>query len=315
MYGGRVILEYKDSSHRYSATVDGVKLKPSSVTTIKGQTLEKNGLQTWPMGLAMRHLLGFYDFDDDNGNRKTGFSEGVGVLWDFNLTDREGLIEHCKAATKLWTVRQKEGADIGTLVHDAVEQYISGTPFDITVDAYRERVAEKEGADAITAVWEEKAPSEVEQANQAFNAFKAWWKGLGATVVFAEEILYSIEFNLAGTCDYMLTIPGKGLVLADLKTTKASARAGAPQGVYYDFMIQLGIYAAMLVEMGMEKPNDLMIISARKDGGFNPVYASELGLTVDECIDWGKHVIECYYFMRHTKKAITVLAGGEEKED
>ncbi len=292
-------------------------MRPASVTGVKGDTLEKKGLQTWPMGLALRHLLGFYDFDDDLGNRKTGFSEGVGVLWDFDMSDKEMLTAHCVDASKMWTKRQKEGADIGTLVHDAVEQYISGTPFDITVDAYRERVAEKEGAEAIDTKWEERAPFEVEQANHAFEAFKAWWIPLGANVIFAEEILYSLEFNLAGTCDYLLRIPGKGVVLADLKTTKASKRAGAPQGAYYDFWIQLGIYAMMIQEMGEDVPHidDLMIISARKDGGFDPVFASELELTVDECIQWGKCVIECYYMMRHTKKAITKRAGLTNEEE
>lgn len=324
MYNGAVTLKYKDSTHRYRVTVrrdengnldpEGTEeaFAPISATGIKNDTLEKKGLQLWPMGLAMRYLLGFYDFENEEGKKLFGFSSEAGVLWDCGLSDRDEVLKHCLAAAKAWTVKQKEGADIGTLVHDAVEQYITGTPFEITVEAYRSRVAEKEGEEFITDKWLDKAPEEVVQANQAFDAFKTWWNAAGATVVLAEEILYSAEDNIAGTMDYLLQIPGKGMVLADLKTTKASARAGAPQGVYYDFFIQLGMYAGMLVEMGHPMPDDVMIVSARKDGGFTPVYASEVGLSVLDCINWASHVIEIYKYMKTTKKALKTLAGAKE---
>lgn len=318
LYNDTVKLTYTDSSHRYGVSFlqeDGSWSKPkrpASVTGAKDDTLEKKGLMTWPMGLALRHLFGYYNFKNDRGERVEGFSTGVGVLWDVEFS-KENVISHLGDAQSAWQKKQKQGADIGSLVHDAVEQYINGTPFEITVERYgRGLVFDNE---AQQAEWEEKAPEEVAMANVAFESFKTYWAQLNARVISAEQIVYSKRMNLAGTYDYDLDIPGRGNVLADLKTTKASVAAGAPMGVYYDFFVQLGIYAAIKVEMGHSVPDDLAIFSARKEGGFDAVYASDVGLTVQECMDWGEAVVTCYNMMKRTKKALTVLAGSADKPD
>lgn len=321
LYDGTVKLTYMDKAHRYDVSFlkDGEWTKPyrpASVTGAKDATLEKAGLQMWPLGLALKHLFGYYNFTNDKGEKMIGFSNDVGVMWGIDLAngvDKTVITQHCTDAYLASTKEKQKGADIGSMVHDAVEQYINGTPFEITVERYGQGLVHED--EKAKAAWEEKAPGEVEMANVAFSAFKAYWDKLGATVEMAEQIVYSKELDLAGTFDYLLNIPGKGRVLADLKTTNASVRGGAPQGVYYDFMIQLGMYASVLTEMGYETPDDLLIISARKDGGFNAVYASDIGLTVEECMDWGDAVATCYQLMKRTKKALKTFAGGSESEE
>jgi len=144
----------------------------------------------------------------------------------------------------------------------------------------------------------------------------------------AEDLLYSMEHNVCGTYDGDLGIPveahpmkdlfdGQEIVrvTADWKTSNASKSkdAASPEGVYYSYFIQLAIYELCRREMGFPPADDLLTVSARKDGGFSLVYASELGLTVQECIDWAVAVITCYRLMDKTKKGL--LAHAEPKED
>jgi hypothetical protein len=82
--------------------------------------------------------------------------------------------------------------------------------------------------------------------------------------------------------------------------------------VYYSYFIQLAIYELCRREMGFEPADDLLTVSARKDGGFSLIYASELGLTVQDCIDWAVAVITCYRFMDKSKKGL--LEHAEPKE-
>lgn len=323
LYGGTIDLYYKDSTHVYTvkrldpATGAWEKLKrPASATGLLGATLEKDGLQLWPMGLALRYLLGFYDFKNDEGERRTGFSEGVGVLWEQGLGDPDAVLEACLKAQNQHILEKNKGADIGTIVHDAIAEHIAGTPFDITLDIYREKQLEKKGE--LDAEFEDRAPGEIVLANQAFGAWRNYWDHAGIEVKLSEEILYSKEWNLAGTMDRLQRVPGKGLVIDDNKTTKASVRSGAPKGVYYNYFIQDGLYACMLVEMGVVAPGeiaDMSITSCRKDGGFDVVYASDLGLTPEDCMDWARSVVHCYQMMRKTKQAITKAAGTPAEED
>lgn len=345
MYDGKIKLDYLDKSHRYyirhrenwdlpetDKKAWGKATRPTGVTTILGDTLEKKGLMTWPMGMALSELFGFYDFTNDKGERMTGYSDknGGGTLWangSLKELTKEDALPLVLSASKNWQRKQKKGADIGSVVHDAIEHYIKGEEFDIK-EAYNWAIKEAypipapgeddpDEADRNRAF--EESDADVECANLAFNRFKVWWLEATPTLHSAEEILYSMEYDYPGTYDADLSIPiehhpkpemfpGKTLVrcTTDWKTSNASSNpdAAAPEGVYYSYFIQDAFYELIRREMGQEPADDLLVVSARKDGEFSLVYASECGLTVDDCLAWAKAVILCFQLMKKTKKAL-----------
>lgn len=313
LYGGSIRLEYKDKAHRYYVSeleADGSWSKPRStkgVTTMMDNVLEKKGLMTWPMGLALRELFGFYDFTNDQGDRLTGFSKGVGTMWRGDEIDveinKENGIELILSAHKAWQRRKQTGADIGSIVHEAIENYVKGLPFSITVEQYK--IGQEFETLEAEAEWDAKAQVEVDQAVQAFGKFTEWWDMTKPKLLGAEAQVYSREMKFSGTFDLIYELDGKR-ILGDNKTSNASTskEAAAPEGVYYSYFIQGGLYALALQEMGEPPIDDLSIISCRKDGNFNVIYASELGLSVQDCMDWGAAVVLCYNLAVRTKKAL-----------
>lgn len=361
LYSGRIKLDYKDKAHRYyvrtrvdfDLSEDDPKawskiIYPKGTTTLLGDTLEKKGLMTWPLGLAIRELFGFYDFTDDDGNKRTGFSKGVGTLWEGDTLvagTKDALLPVIKSANEAWTRKQKKGADIGSIVHDAIEHYCLANPhvpvpildengeptgeteipkpqssgFDIA-EQYMWNIKEANPDPASPEFQKamEEFEGDVECAEKAFQQFKFWWDTTSPVLYGAEDLLYSEIHNVCGTYDGDLGINKKYhprpelfekdevRVTADWKTSNASSSkdAAAPEGVYYSYFIQLAIYELCRREMGFEPADDLLTVSARKDGGFSLIYASELGLTVQECIDWAIAVITCYKLADKTKKGL-----------
>jgi hypothetical protein len=351
LYDGKYKLDYKDKAHRYyvreRANWDlpiedpkawGKIQYPKGTTTLLGDTLEKKGLMTWPLGLAMRELFGFYNFTNDEGEKMTGFSKDIGTLWEDGKLlhiDQETVLPIVKSASEAWQRKQKKGADIGSIVHDAIEHYIKEEPFDIH-EQYNWAIKEawplpEPGEEDL---WEternkafDEAPLDVEMATKAFLRFERWWLTVRPILHGAEDLLLSVSHKplIVGTYDADLGVPiehhprpemfkGKTHVrcTTDWKTSNASKskEAAAPEGVYYSYFIQDAIYEMMRREMGLEPADDLLVVSARKDGEFSLIYASELGLTVDECLGWAEAVILCHRLMDKSKKAL--LAHGEE---
>jgi hypothetical protein len=329
-YDGEIKIEYKDKAHRYYAyprvnydlpvedkKAWGKNLYAKGTTTLLGDTLEKKGLMTWPMGMALQELFGFYDFDtkdaDSNTIHLTGFSQDKGTLWeDGHLLhiDQETAKPLVLSASKNWTRKQKKGADIGSVVHDAIEHYIKNVPFDIA-EQYMWNIKETE-EDVTPAEFQkalEEFEADVAMANRAFTQFCIWWEKSSPILLGAEDLVYSREFNICGTFDGLIRINGR-VILCDWKTSNASASAAAamPEGINYQYFIQSAIYAMAWEEMGNDKIDDLMIVSCRKDGGFTTIMASELGLSMEDCYAWAKSVINCYAFAAKTKKGLIAHA-------
>ncbi len=355
LYDGKVKLDYKDKAHRYyvrfrenwdlsedNGKAWGKIVYPKGTTTLLGDTLEKKGLMTWPLGLAIRELFGFYDFTNDEGQQMTGFSKGVGTMWENGKTKAltpEELAPIVSSANKAWTRAQQKGADIGSVVHDAIEHYVlantnnperedTDNMFDIAEQYMwniKEAITDINSPEYDLAMQE--FESDVAMAKIAFGKFTEWWDEVKPVLYGAEDLLYSLEHNVCGTYDGDLGIPisahplphlieGKEIVrcTSDWKTSNASKSkdAASPEGVYYSYFIQLAIYELCRREMGFPPADDLLTVSARKDGGFSLIYASELGLTVQECIDWAVAVITCYRYMDKSKKGL--LEHAEPKE-
>lgn len=425
LYGGSIKLDYKDGNHAYYVR-DRIDFdlpednkdawsktrRPKGTTTLLGDTLEKKGLMTWPMGMALRELFGFYNFTTDEGKKMIGFSKEkelkdgelietghlMGTLWELTESNRtapytsEELLPLIKSASENYLRKQKKGADIGSVVHDAIEHFVlanpnvlapvllekpvedlsddertkldvsgldysdlssvgipqmnaDGTPqmaipevqpssFDIG-ENYMWNIKEAEyETEADRDVAMNEFEEDVKQASTAFEQFVIWWSTARPALVGAEQLVYSKEYDVSGTFDGLIRLNGK-LVLCDWKTSKASASkaAAAPEGVYYSYFIQSAIYALAYMEMhrtgtktvaspsedggtiykGEYEPadkniDDLLIVSARKDGGFSLLYASELGLSIDDLLSWAKAVISCYRFADKTKAALLARA-------
>lgn len=322
LYDGKVKLDYKDKAHRYyvrfrenwdlpesDAKAWGKVVYPKGTTTLLGDTLEKKGLMQWPKREALRELFGFYEaFEGENGDKiPAGYSKDVGSLWKDgkleSLTQEEAL-EKIDSASKRWQRRQKKGADIGSVVHDAIEHFIKDQEFDIA-ENYAWTIKESDyDSEALRAKAMEEFDEDVMMATNAFLQFQKWWLSIKPTLYGAEDIIYSIEHNVCGTYDGDIGIPREHhpmgtqwdkdiiRIVADWKTSKTHKEA--PEGVSYDYFIQSAIYEMIRREMDFEPADDLLIVSARKDGGFTPIFASNVGYTVEECIEWAKAVIFCY---------------------
>jgi hypothetical protein len=320
-YDGKVKISYLDKPHMYYARmrVDwdlpvedkkawGKASRPKGTTTLIEDTLEKKGLMTWPMGLALGELFGFYNFKNDKGDKMLGFSRGKGTLWGNGRTlalNQEELLPIVKSAAEAWQRKKQKGADIGSVVHDAIEHHITGVAFNM-LDVYTSSVAMAEyETDTEKALAMQNITEDVKMAQLAFDQFKKWWAEQKPVLLGVEDLVYSLKYHVSGTFDGRLRMGGKNII-ADWKTSNASKskEAAAPEGVYYTYFIQSAIYAMIWEEMTGEKTDDLLIVSCRKDGGFTAMLASEVGLTVDDCIEWAQAVISAYKFREKTRREL-----------
>lgn len=295
------------------------KTRPKGTTTLIEDTLEKNGLMQWSKGLALGELFGFYDFTNDRGEKMTGFSKGKGTLWSPDRVHTlglapEDLLPVVKSASDAWVRKKNKGANIGSIVHDAIEHFVTGQQFNILTQ-YRLNVEEADyDSPEELEVARGNIVDDVKCAEAAFAQFTKWWVASGIKLISAEQLVYSLKYDFSGTFDGLLDVNGQ-IVVADWKTSNASSsrEAAAPQGIYYSYFIQSAMYALALVEMGVvAQVDDLLIVSARKDGTFDTLFASEVGLEIEDCYDWAKATISAYRFRERTRKQLLeqgILAG------
>lgn len=143
------------------------------------------------------------------------------------------------------------------------------------------------------------------EAVKAYEAFVTWFTKEKAEVINVEEVIYSQAYQYAGTYDCMLTVDGK-VYLCDLKTTNPSRKA--PKGVYAEYFVQLGAYAAAHEEQrAHEEANGgttllpiegLMVISAKKNGKLDIVTNEDVGITLADCMEMFHKVVNLYQFLK-----------------
>lgn len=234
--------------------------KPKGVTTILGQTLNKDLMQ-WAVDCMVEYL-----------------TDKLPVITAGDLSD----------GAKEYTRRRDSGANTGTEAHALVEQFLKGESVSLS------------GAS--------------QEAHNAYSAFVNWFNEVAPTIINVEEVIYSAQYDYAGTYDAMMEINGK-VYLTDLKTTNASRKA--PNGVYAEYFIQLGAYAAAHEEQrryeeangGSKLPRveGLAVISAKKNGRLDVVTNDELGLTVEQCGLLFQQIVGINRFLTST----TSLLGGK----
>lgn len=184
-------------------------------------------------------------------------------------------------AALAYTVKRDAGASTGTEAHALVEAFLKKGNVEI------------QGAS--------------QEAQNATNAFIKWFNEAKPEIINVEEVIYSKEFQFAGTYDCMLKIDDK-VYLCDLKTTNSSRKASA--GVYAENYLQLGAYALAHDEQReYEEANGgttllpiegLMVISCKKNGKLDVITEAELGLTVEDCKTMFKRVMNLFTFLNYT---------------
>jgi hypothetical protein len=193
--------------------------------------------------------------------------------------------EDLDLAAKAYTRKRDTGANTGSEAHALVEQLLKTGAVDLSESSA--------------------------EASLAFGAFRTWYEVTTPEILGVEEVIYSEQYDYAGTYDALMRIDGK-VTLTDFKTTNPSRKA--PQGIYAENFIQLGAYAGAHEEQRkyeeahggtkLEPIEDLMVLSGKKNGVFNAMSASELGLSVQDCIDMFHRVINLYNFLTFTTRAL-----------
>lgn len=174
------------------------------------------------------------------------------------------------------------GGNTGTEAHSMVEEYLYGG---------------------------EPTDQHSQEAINAYTAFVKWFEATKPEIIGIENLIYSEELAFAGTYDCLLEINNK-VTLCDLKTTNPSREA--PNGVYAENFFQLGGYALAYEEQRifeianggseLEEIEELTIISCKKNGKCDIVSASDLGLTVQDCM-------ELFAYVAKINKALIELKG------
>lgn len=214
----------------------------------------------------------------------------VGVTTILQLLSKEGLmtwpmyeaIDYLKAhpgkyeeAAKAYITKSDKGKSTGTDVHAFIEKFLG---------AYDDPKAQEALLVSISGLTPEAAG--------AVRLFVDWLMATEPKVLASEQIVYSKQYDYAGTYDALLEINGK-TVLCDVKTNNSSKQA--PLGIYPEMFLQLGAYSlAHHEENPMETIDDLMIIRVGKDGLLSSLSASALGLKVEFLEDTFKHLVQCY---------------------
>lgn len=268
LYNGEVQLQYLEMAKKHRYLVNGKEKK--GVTTILG-ALAKPALMLWPLNEAMKHIRA-----------------EIGLLYANDETDIDTLEKLFVEAERAYIRKGDKGKDIGTEVHQKVEEFL------------RNRLTDTEDVVLTGAGTFGDLPIEVSKAT---NAFKDWYTAQeDIKTIAVEEIVYSLAFDYCGKFDCLLMIDGQ-TVLCDLKTTNSSRVA--PLGIYSENFLQLGAYAsAYEEEKEREFIDDLMVINCSKQGKVSTLRASELGLSKNHCINGFTDTLNMFRFMNETNYKI-----------
>ncbi len=172
LYKGKCRVRFYPNSHRY--TVNG-KPTSGSVTGIIGIKDKSGGLLPWAVALAVnylrdKHIAGVQIFEDD-----------------FVLAEQQH------------TIKKVEAANVGTEVHDWVENYIKHT-------------LKKKGYESMPQM------PDTKEAQIGVNAFLDWITENKVVFKSSERAVYSKKYDYIGKMDIEAKVNGQ-LCLLDIKTS------------------------------------------------------------------------------------------------
>lgn len=204
LYNDTVELQFTQSSHRYKVSIDGGEFKPvRGVTGIIDSFIPKPHLISWAAKLSA-----------------DTFKAGLTHVLTADAYERDEVINTLYMASKsAHTARKERGGDVGTLVHNFIEQYLTDqnprTPDD-------------------------------KDAQRSISGFLEWIGKHKPEFISTEQPVYSKTYNFAGTYDAILKLDGK-TYMADWKTSDPMKiyKNGKPSGqftAYPSHMIQCAAY-------------------------------------------------------------------------
>lgn len=210
LYDGKIDILFEEKDWRgnkiHCYTKDNGE-KPISVTQVTGTIDKSNFLIPW----ATR-LMGEYLLQEANGK----------II-------NESLIEIAK---KEWRKAKEEAADIGTMAHDWIEQYLKGKKPEMP---------------------------ESDKAANCVNAFLQWESENKIKWICNEKVVYSIKHDYIGKLDAVAKIKGK-TYLIDYKSSKA---------IYPEFSFQTAAYQlAYEEEYGKTIDGRLLLHLGKETGEF-----------------------------------------------
>ena len=174
-------------------------------------------------------------YKNSAGQRVPGTTTIIGRFKESGALMHWAFKQGQSGAASLYEKRD-EAAEAGTLAHDMIEAFILSRP-----------------APEVAAV----NPQIAERAANAFAQFREWWDQTRLEIVATERAYVSERHQFGGTVDAIGRDTKGRIVLVDWKTSN---------GVYQDYLIQLGAYALLLEECAPEwKPEAFHLLRVAKE--------------------------------------------------
>jgi len=210
LYGGKINLEFDSFKHLYRANGN----ISYGVTSIIG-VINKPALMYWAVNKAVDQMK--YDFKP-------------GIAYDEVQIDN--FLSNAKGAHRKFS---KDAANIGSMVHDWISNYIFALANNTVLPA--QPVNEK--------------------ARQSIRAFMDFTEKHNVEITSSERKIYSIEKDYCGTLDGEGIIDGKKCII-DFKTSSA---------IYDEYFIQVVAYMKAREEETGSKYDGAVIIRVDKESG------------------------------------------------
>jgi hypothetical protein len=207
---------FNEATHRYY--YDGKQM--TGVTTILG-VIAKPQLIKWAADMAVDYIL------EHRSGKDTEYDDDFNPKED-NIEVNPLTLEEARTA---YAKKRDTAADLGTKIHEEVEQFIQ---------------CRMNGLDYFP-------------ENDQVKHFIDWADKYKVEFLDSEVQVYSKRYFVAGTYDFSCMIDGKKY-MGDLKTGNA---------LYPEYFYQCAAYRMMALEMGQSDFSGSILVRVGKDGKFN----------------------------------------------
>jgi hypothetical protein len=208
----------KDYRYYVATCKDGAEYRLRSVTSVLG-VLNKEALIQWAVDQSMDYIRERVDYDADGVARFT--------QPDLEALLREARMAHYRTKT--------EAAELGTIAHDYVEQFLR------------------------TGQEQDMSDQDPRVAN-CYDLFRRWWDQAGLSVIQTELMVYHAADGYGGQLDFLAADAQGNPVLIDWKTSKS---------IYWNYKLQVVAYARALHAMGRGVVSGIRIVRiGREDAEF-----------------------------------------------
>lgn len=252
-YNGEVELRYEPRGHVYYRIIDGEWVVQNGVTTVVHIIDKSDALIPWGCKMMAAKILAEAPIST--------LPTGERVLPQQAYEDFEKLIIRGKSAHQ---EKKDEAANIGSLAHNWIEQYIKTLLVNDAAHAIYLR----------TALW----PENERSANCCTAALK-WMDRHNVRWRCTERKIYSREYRYAGTMDGLAVVDSCDDPLCCPRPFKDRLSVidwKSSNYLYLEYLLQTAAYKSAYVEEMQEKVEDIWVIRLGKDDGeFDPWHVEE----------------------------------------